>query len=318
MEKEIIEKEHQTLEQKYNFVENKETVGEWLKKRMSWFVLGGAAILFIFKEGMNFSRTEDDIITILSSMALTYLFTVYMSISLRSMGKKSGKDSTPFKNSLIYLGEAKTAVKEILYLLPRFCKHKNETSLEEVKMLFIEENGLSYKLWQKGYYNNKDIQETLNKNELDALKEVSDITITKLEPSILLAEHSKSKSKYQDPLYLGRDENTDSKSSGKKMLITKAVLPIITGYLAVAVALGDNLWWGGIQVGIILLIGITHYMEGEDYILGELKNRQIGKADYLVEFKNLYDNERNLFKKEEDILEELEKPEETEKIETAE
>lgn len=297
-----------TIEEKYRINEKKSTVGEWLKKRMSWIILIGASILFVFKEGMDFSRTEKDIITILAGMAFTYLFTLYISLSLRRMGKKSGKESSTFQNALIYLGNAKTGVKDILYLLPRFCKYKNDEALIDVKKAYLEENGLSYELYKKDYYNNKIVVETLSDKEKKALEGIVNIKITTIEPNDLLSEHSKSKLRHKDPLYLGRDETTDAKSTGGKMAVSKLLFPIITGYFAVNVALGQNMWWGAIQVGVILLMGISHYMEGEEYVVGELKNRQINKADLLIEFRNLYDNDKSIFKKEEELLVELEKP----------
>lgn len=301
--------DRRTLEEQYKYVEQRRNVGEWFRKRMSWLILIVSSILFIFKEGLEFSQSQDDVITLIMSMAFTYLFALYVAISMRSMGKKAGKESNSFINALKYLSEAKQSIKEIMYLLPRFAKHKNETALEDVKKLFIEENGLLYTLYQKGYYDKNEIYEKLSDEQKKALKNVQKITITKLQPSDLLSEHSKSKSKYLDPLYLGKDERTDAVQSNTQMALTKAILPIITSYFAIQVALGSNLLWGAIQVAVIMLMGVTHYMEGEDYILNELKNRQINKADLLIEFKNLYDNAHNIFKEEEKLLEEINKEE---------
>lgn len=296
------------LEERYNYVEQRRNVGEWFRKRMSWVILIVASILFIFKEGLEFSASNDDVVTLVMSMGFTYLFALYVAISMRSMGKKSGKDSRTFNNALKYLAEAKNNIKHIMYLLPRFIRHKNETSLEDVKKLFIEENGLLYSLYQKGYYEKKEIYKNLGEFQKKALKDIEKIKITKIQPSDLLSEHSKSKSRYYDPLYLGKDERTDAQQSGLSMALSKAILPIITSYFAIQVVLGSSILWGAIQVAVIMLMGVTHYMEGEDYILNELKNRQINKADLLIEFKNLYDNAHNIFKEEEEILKKIDEP----------
>ena len=301
--------EKKLLEEKYKYVEGKRNIGDWVKKRMSWIILIVASILFIFKEGLEFSASTDDVVTIIMSMSFTYLFALYVSISLRQMGKKSGKESQTFMNALKYLSEAKTNIKEIMYLLPRYARHKNETALFDVKRLFIEESGLLFTLYQKGYYERKEIYKSLSVEQKKALEDVKKIKITKLQPSDLLSEHSKSKSKHYDPLYLGKDERTDAKQSSITMAITKSILPIITSYFAIQVVLGSSILWGAIQVAVIMLMGVTHYMEGEDYIVTELKNRQINKADLLIEFKNLYDNSHQIFQEEIKILEELEKEE---------
>ena len=98
--------ENKTLEERYKYVENRRNFGEWFKKRMSWIILIGASILFIFKEGLEFSASTDDVITLIMSMAFTYLFALYISLSMRRMGKKSGKESSQFNNALKYLAEA--------------------------------------------------------------------------------------------------------------------------------------------------------------------------------------------------------------------
>jgi hypothetical protein len=92
-------------------------------------------------------------------------------------------------------------------------------------------------------------------------------------------------------------------------MITKAVFPIITSYFAIQVVLGAGIIWGAIQVSIILLIGITHYMEGEEYVVGELKNRQINKADLLIEFKNIFENKPEIFNEELEILKKIQNEE---------
>lgn len=302
-----MEQNNRTLEERYKYVENKKNVGEWFRKRMSWIILIGASILFIFKEGLEFSASTDDVITLIMSMAFTYLFALYVSISMRRMGKKSGKESTTFLNAMKYLAESKNAIKNILYLLPRYVRYKNETTLEDVKKMFVEENGLSYVLYQKGYYDQPKIYEQLSERQQKVFKDIHKIKITKIQPSELLSEHSKSRSKHLDPLYLGKDEKSDEIQSNTQMAFTKAVLPIITSYFAIQVVLGSSILWGAIQVAVILLMGVSHYMEGEDYILNELKNRQINKADLLIEFKNLYDNKNEIFEEEQAILDSLDR-----------
>lgn len=288
-----------TLEEQFNYVENNRKLGDWLKKRFAWIILIIASFLFIFKEGLELSASGEDLVTLVMNMGLTYLFALYISLSLRKLGKKSGKDSPIFMNALKYLGDAKQAIKEIMYLLPIFLQHKNKQALEDAKKSYLETKGLVYALHKKGYYANRN---DLSKLQIDALKRVDKIKVTTLTSSDLLAEHSKGKQ--FDTLFLGVDEKTDETMSSISMLITKAVLPIITSYFAVQVVLGESLIWGAIQVSIILVIGVTHYMEGEDYVITELRNRQINKADLLIEFKNTYDNKKQLFAEEEKIIKE--------------
>lgn len=291
------QKEKKTLEQQYNYIENNRKLGDWLKKRFAWIILIIASVLFIFKEGLELTASGQDVLTLIMNGGLTYLFALYVSMSLRKLGKKSGKDSSIFMSALKYLGEAKNNIKDIMYLLPVFLTYKNSQALEEAKKNYLEAKGLVYALYKKDYYKSK---KDLSELQIKALKNVEKLKVTTLTSSDLLAEHSKAH--HLDSLYLGVDEKTDERVSSIQMLISKAILPIITSYFAVQVILGESLIWGAIQVSIILVIGVTHYMEGEDYVITELRNRQINKADLLIEFKNTYDNKKYLFREEEEII----------------
>jgi hypothetical protein len=286
-----------TLEEQISYVENNRKVSEWLKKRFAWIVLVIASILFIFREGLELTASGEDVITLVMNMGLTYMFAFYISVSLRRLGKKSGKDSNIFLAALKYLAEAKNNIKDIMYLLPVFLQYKNKQALEDAKKNYLEAKGLVYALYKKNYYDNK---KDLPDAQKQALARVEKIKITTLTSSDLLTEHSKTKN--FDTLYLGLDEKTDEKISNLQMLISKAVLPIITSYFAVQVVLGESLIWGAIQVSIILVIGVAHFMEGEDYVITELRNRQINKADLLIEFKNTYDNKKEMYKEEIEII----------------
>ena len=297
--------EKKTIEERYKFIEQQRQFGTWFRKNLSWIILIIASILFIFKEGLEFSASNDDLLTLIMSMSFTYLFALYVSISLRQMGKKAGKESNLYTNALKYLSESKSAIKKIVFLLPRFVKYKNETALKDVQKLFIEENGMIWSLYEKGYYKKQSVIENLEEKQIKALKHISKIKITKITVSNLLSEHSKSKLRYTDPLYLGKDESTDQRQSMVSMMITKAVLPIITSYFAIQVVLGTSLLWGAIQVAVIMLMGVTHYMEGEDFIITELRNRQINKADLLIEFHNLHENKSPIFKDELELVESI-------------
>lgn len=286
-----------TLEEQLSYVENNRKVSEWLKKRFAWIVLVIASILFIFREGLELTASGEDVVTLVMNMGLTYMFAFYISVSLRRLGKKSGKESNIFLAALKYLAEAKNNIKDIMYLLPVFLQYKNKQALEDAKKNYLEAKGLVYALYKKNYYENK---KDLTDAQKQALARVEKIKITTLTSSDLLTEHSKTKN--FDTLYLGLDEKTDEKISNLQMLVSKAVLPIITSYFAVQVVLGESLIWGAIQVSIILVIGVAHFMEGEDYVITELRNRQINKADLLIEFKNTYDNKKEMYKEEIEII----------------
>lgn len=283
------------------YISAKQKFNNTLRSKLSAIIVGVAAIFFVFKDSLNLSRTGKDLLTIIMSISMTYFFTIYISKAMRDMGKRAGKETDTFKSSLKYVGEAKDNLKGILYLTGAFVRYKNQEALEEAKRNFLEENGLSYKLYKAHYYdNNKELSEL----EKKILFKVNRLKITKLTSNQLLTEHSTNKR--FDPLYLGKSEKVDSRDSFLNMLLSKALMPIIFGYFAVTVSINESIIWGIIQTTTILLVGVTHYMEGEEYILTELRNRLINKGDLMVEMKNLYDKHPEIFAEEDKKIKELE------------
>ena len=298
--------EDQNNNRSVKYVSQKDRLSLAIKQRLAWLVLGFSAIAFAFKEVLNLEQTGVDVLTLIMSIGITYMFTVYVALSMRRMGKKAGKESPIYTATLKNLKEAKDSVKDIIYMTPVFCRIKNTQALREVRRNVLEEHGLKFSLWEKGAYNNPAILNKLEKYQLEALEDIKKIKISRISSNQLLSEHASKRTRI-DPLYLGKDENTDNLQSGLQIAFTKLFVPIVFSYFTVNVVLGVNIIWGLIQTSIILLIGLAHYMDGEEFVLTSLRNRYINKADLLLEFKSLYVNRHELFDAEEKEFDEIEK-----------
>lgn len=275
----------------------KEQTVSWVKKRLATIIVSGSALAFVFKEAINFTRTDKDIITAIMSIGLTYFFAVYIALAMRQMGKKSGKEHDAFIAAKSYMGDEKKSVKEITYLLPVFCRYKNDEALTEVRHSFLEENGINMKLYLAGYYDTDKGRNSLTEQEAKVIEQSKFIKIDLLTSSQLLSENGVKGNKL-NPNYIGKTEAELDKAAGLKIGFTKLVFPVITGYFAVSVALGVNLIWGIIQTAIIMLMGAMQYMVAEDEILTVVRNRYIMKGDYLNEFRVLYQIKPELFQAE--------------------
>lgn len=275
------------------------------KQRMAWIILVISAFGFAFKEVLDLQRTGLDVISFVMSIGITYMFTVYVAMSMRKMGKKSGKDNPLYSASLKHLKDAKDSVKNIVYMTPVFCRIKNTQAMKEVRRNMLEEYGMKFNLWEQGAYQKPEVISKLDKEQLQCLEDIKTIKISTLTSNQLLSEHS-SKKVRRDPLYLGKDEATDNFQSGIQIVLTKLFIPIVFSYFTVNVILGMNILWGIIQTSIIMLIGFAHYMDGEEFVLTELRNRYINKADLLNEFRSLYDNRHILFAEEEAEFDKIE------------
>lgn len=264
-----------------------------IKQKMAWIVLIVSAVLFAFKEVLDLQRTGQDVLTIIMSILITYMFTIYVSFALRRLGKKSGKESPYYIATMKNLKDAKDDIKPIVYLTPAFCRFKNTEAIKEVRVNMLEEHGLKYEHWENGYYDNEDARSLLDQEQLNTLDSVKKIEISTITTNQLLSERNNKRK--NDPLYLGKSEMQDNKDALLQIAISKLFIPIAFSYFTVTVAMGVSLIWGLIQTSIIMLIGIVYYLDGEEFVLTELRNRYINKADLLKEFRSLYDNRRQIF-----------------------
>ena len=289
-------------EEKY--VSKKEGWALAVKQKMAWIVLVVSAVLFAFKEVLDLQRTGQDVLTIIMSILVTYMFTIYTSFALRRLGKKAGKENPYYVATMKNLKEAKDAIKPIVYLTPVFCRLKNIEALKEVRTNLLEESGMKYNLWDAGHYDEQHVRSMLDESQIKVLDSIKSIRLTTLTTNRLLSEHhSKQRN---DPLYLGKDESRDNRDALIQIVWSKLFIPIAFSYFTVTVALGWSFLWGLIQTSIILLIGIVYYLDGEEFVTTELRNRYINKADLLIEFKSLYENRRDLFVEEEQKVKQIE------------
>lgn len=72
--------------------------------------------------------------------------------------------------------------------------------------------------------------------------------------------------------------------------------------VTVSILFSQNIAYSLFQTDIILLCSIPYLTGAEEYVLLELRERYIEKADYLEEFIALYENEKNIFKDAEEEL----------------
>lgn len=282
----------------------RERISLAIKSHMSWTILISAAIAFALKEAVELRRTGADVLTFVMSIGITYMFTVYVSLAMRKMGKRDAKKQPMFLSTLKYLKDQKESVSEIAFLTPVFCRIKNQQALREVRRNILEENGMKLSLWEKGHYNDKE--ETLEKEQIKALKDIRTLKLSTLTSNQLLSEHANNKVK-RDPMYLGKDEISDAISSSLRIGLSKLFLPIAFTYFSATVAFGSGVIWGIVQSLIILLIGYMYYLDGEEYVLTDLRNRYVNKAELLKEFRTLHENRSELFAEEEKAFAEIEK-----------
>ena len=86
---------------------------------------------------------------------------MYVALAMRQMGKKSGKDNPAFVAAKEYMGNEKKSVKDITYLLPVYCRVKNDEAYQRSATCVLKKNGINMKLYTAGYYDTDKGRESL-------------------------------------------------------------------------------------------------------------------------------------------------------------
>lgn len=288
-------------EQQKTFYDKKNAVITNFKQHVTSIVLIVAIIAFAFKDIFVMGSNKPDPLVLTISMGITYLFTVYVCLTMYKFGKKNGKENSSFKASVTRLSTNKKIISEqgISYLLPAYCKLKTKQKLDEIKRNIIEMSTLNYELYRKGYYKSHD--DDLTQEQKKAIMEADRLKITPLTSEELLSESSDLKN-IKDPFKFGRKEKEFEKKTNLKLFISKAIIPLIFSPITVSIVFSTNILYSIFQTTIILLCSLSYMTTAEEYVLGELKGRYIVKADYLEDFLALYKSDMNLFKEQEEEL----------------
>lgn len=283
--------------------EKKEFLSGSVKRYISTIVMVLAVIGFAVKDIFKFEPVDiaSKIVVVTVSAAITYFFTVYVCIYMHNLGKKLGKDTESYKAATGRLSSKKKEItdKGISYLLPFYCQRKTKQKLIELKTEIITNSTLNFKLYTKGYY--KDHVENLTDKQKQAIKEADELKITPLTSEELLSE-CQLPNKYKNPFDFGKREKSYDRSKTTAILLKKAIVPMIFSPVTVSILFSQNIVYSLFQTVIILLCSIPYLTGAEEYVLLELRERYIEKADYLEEFIALYENDKNIFKDAEEEL----------------
>lgn len=296
-----IKKEQETLlstsyEKKANLTGN-------IKKYISSIIMILSIIIFSLKDGLKFATVDfkNKAIVIGITFGITYFFSVYTCLYMKSLGKNIAKQSDTFKNSVRRYAELKNKLSEkgISYLLPFFAQRETKQAIIRIKTEIIENATLVYKLYVKRYYDDK--LDALTEKQRQAIKEADNLKITSLTSEELLNENQND-NKYKDPFNFGRKESKYDKKKATGIMVKKAIIPLLFSPVTASFILSTNIIYSVFQTIIILLCSISYLTDAEEYVLMELKERYIEKADLLDKFISMYEMNHNVFADEEEKM----------------
>lgn len=267
-----------------------ERIKSFFKQRFALIILMVGCFAFIFKDAINWKINDEDIYALIFSTFVTYFFTMYVVIIMGKMGLKAGKSNQIFLKTLEYYGEAKKAAEPARQYLGEFCKRKTKEEHEIIQQQILDEENLELsKLYEY------DLSK-MTKHQRKLIKKAKKIKTIRLQERDLISERGWSKES-QWGTYLGKSEKQFVLKNETTNGIYKFILPIVITLIGIDSIVLTSVLGGLIKVAVILFSGLLNYLVNEDFALNELRNRFINKADFLIEFKSMYD--KGVFTKEE-------------------
>lgn len=290
-------------------ITTKSKISTWLKNSFLVIILIASLIAFALKEVIQLGPNEEfDWLKTVTNGIITYIFAIYIYLVLGELGRKKGKDNPIYIKTLKDLSDIKTKITPYVDKLPIFVAYKNRQAIVEARTNILAEAAMLYKKFENGYY--KEHYNELSPTEKEAFDLASNFRIETISARDLLCEVSgkekraiRKKKIYEikhNPLRMGRTEQ-EFRSQGLGMkLAGKAIYPLVFGYLQLQGVLWNNLLYGCIQATLVLLGGAINYVSSESFVLTELRNRFITKADFLKEFLVMIEKNHPIFSEDEE------------------
>lgn len=260
----------------------------FFKEKLSYIILIVGCLIFIFHDAIKWGFNDSNIFVLLGSIAVTYAFNLYVNFTCGKIGRKRGKTSPEWIATQQYYSKAKEDITHIRSYLPFYCDYKTNYEKRLIQREILENENLS--IAKIDYYT----EDKLTVEQWKAVLEARKVKVIRLQAKDLVSERGKSK-KNKDGNYLGKSEYEFDKENKLINALTKLLIPIVLTYLTLESLVFANILSGVLKVVIILFGAVYNMFINEEFTVNELRNRFINKADCLIEFKSLYEND-NSFK----------------------
>lgn len=272
---------------------NKKVFANWLENNLQKIIIFIVSITYITQGVFSLTSKGGSIFEIIGSMGLSIIIGIIISNSLNNMGLTRGRNSELFINSSIRYAEVKKEAVPYLDKITAWCEYKNSQELENKKRTIIQTNGLNWKAFKLGYYENHT--DKLNDEQKKALELAKKVKILKLNSQELLSDLQKpmnsvfvkSRSKF------GESEKDFKNINLAQDIITRLGIGIVCGMYSLEPLVNkDNVneivagvIWNSMQIIMWLSFGIMKYYNAKSFMVDEYRHTHIiSKTEYLNEF----------------------------------
>lgn len=235
-------------------------------------------------------------------VSITFIFSLFVAVVNYNSTIDKGIKTETFNKTLLFYQKRKEKVAGYTQYLSLFCSFKTKEAYIEEKRNIVEGANLDW----DDYVNKKINLEDLEKWQRKNLKKIEKIKILKLSPTDLLFETRYSGSKIR---LLPQSQDEHKKVFMYKSVATKFITSFASGLVAgFGIILGN--WVLGLILGFAIIISaITSIISAADYVTHTLKNRYIGKSEFLGEFDNVKEEYKKQYEENKKVKEIKEKTE---------
>lgn len=268
---------------------------KFFKENISVIALIVVSSIYIFYGIITIDKTGKSVSQIIADGAISFLIGFVIKILLNNQGLGNGEKSDNFQNARNFYLKILDEVAPIQHYLPRYCELENEKTLKRVQTAILRKENLKYDL----FINNEYDLNKLDKKQVKAIYKARSVVINAITDAVLLSD-------CQLNLDTGKDLSVSKKnylkSSNAKTLIIMLLVALLFGYYGIDPTKGFN-WsgaiWSAIQVALYLALGAMQYFQGFSFMADTYKTALVRKSNHLERFKNMYNENPNLFKEEE-------------------
>lgn len=209
---------------------------------------------------------------------ITAIVTISVSIVSYNTAKKETKETDKFVGTMEYYSQQKGKIMPYVDNLFKFCEVKNNEARLMLEKSFVSNAGLT---WEQYTDANFDI-EKLEKWQKKIIKKINKIKVKPLTPKDLLQEENEqSPTNYH--MLVQSEKSASNKFIVRKSLFKVAMVFVTSLTFSLNFALGN--WINALISAFMVIIGyVTSMISGHTYVLNELRQRFIGKGDYLCEY----------------------------------
>lgn len=270
-------------------VKKRKKLSEILRDNLQKIIILLVSVVYISQGVFKLQKKDATFFDIVGGIGISIIIGVLISSNLRSMGIRDGRRSEIYTTSVKAYGKTKEDATPIFDSLASWCEYKNTWELEVKKKEIIQENGLNWRAYKLGYY--EDHKEKLNERQLKALEDAKTCKIARISSQELLSDLPKIKSKSGSRF--GESEREYTSRNNVVDFFTRFFIGLCSGFYGLAPLFSEGnvqeivagIIWNTAQIIIWLAFGLVKYADARYFIEEEYRQTHIiQKTELLNEF----------------------------------